>query len=140
MLWLLWRSNGTDSVVMPASLIATVLREHKQLVCLGLESRLNIIENSSSKNFFLQSAEWQDAAAVCVSWLTLTDTACHLDPFNRRGSRLMVKMQAWHAGTLGTHPFWGKEQAHRTGDCVSTFTSMFLYESDTWESLLCQFG
>lgn len=60
-----------DSPVMSASLVATVLREHKQLACLGLESRLNIIENASSKIFFLWSAEWQDAAAVCVFWLTL---------------------------------------------------------------------
>lgn len=85
--WLLWRRNETDST---ASLVATVLREHKQLADLGLESRLNVIENASSKIFFLLSAEWQDAAAVCVFWLTPCSwppqIVCHLDPFNRKGS------------------------------------------------------
>lgn len=31
----------------------------------------------------------------------------------------------WELILKYTNPFWGKEQAHRTGDCVSTFTSMF---------------
>lgn len=39
------------SVMMSARLVATVLREHKERAGLSLESRLNVIENSSSKIF-----------------------------------------------------------------------------------------
>lgn len=39
------------SVMMSARLVATVLREQKERAGLSLESRLNVIENSSSKIF-----------------------------------------------------------------------------------------
>lgn len=148
--WLSWRSSEMDSTVTPASLLATVLREHKQLADLGLESRLNVIENTSSNFFFLLSAEWQDAGAVCVFWLTFvflaaTSTVCHLDPFNRKRSYPVVRMQAWHAGTLGTcfkiyYSFLGRGVDTQKQGTIGTFTSMFSYASDTWESILCWIG
>lgn len=45
--------KGENSIVTPASLSATVLREHTQLASLDQESRKKVIEKSSSPFFSL---------------------------------------------------------------------------------------
>lgn len=90
--------------VVPAGFVATVLREHKQRAGLDRGPRLNVIENSCSKMFFLWSAERQDAAAVWAladpMFLAAAHILGHLDSFNRKGFSIMVKMLGmwWDAG------------------------------------------
>ena len=81
-----------DSTVMLASLVATVLRKHEHRAGLNLESRSNVMRKLKFQNVFIQSAEGQNAAAVCLSWLTpcswSPDTVCCLDHLAEKDSVL----------------------------------------------------
>ena len=65
-----WACRQMDSAVMLASLVATVLRTHEHWAGLDLESRSNVIENSSSKMFsFSQQNGRMLPLSTCPGWL-----------------------------------------------------------------------
>lgn len=60
-------------------------------------------------------------------FLAAADTVCHLDTFNRKGSCLVVKMQAWHIPGLWEH--------------ILKFTDLFWERAGTWNrdsTQICQ--
>lgn len=64
-------------------------------------------------------------------FLAATDAVCHLDPFNRKGSQLVVRVSAWRARTLGRRfkmilLLFGERGRHIKRDCRHIYQDVFI--------------
>lgn len=78
-------------------------------------------------------------------FLAAADTVCHLDPYNRKGSCLVVKMQAGHTPGLWelilkfTDLFW-ERAGTRNRDSTHICQHVFICITPLGKSVLCHCG
>lgn len=126
------------------------MQEPKQPASACQESRKKVIENSRLLNVFPSVSKMAGCSCrPCVPadpvFLADADTVCRFDPFNRKGSCRVVKMQAWHVPGL-----WGlvlqctglfsERAGTRNRDSKQICLHVFICIRHLGESVLCHCG